>query len=80
MMSRSDGEKNWKGCVCPGVTASTLVTVEAASRPRRPPRIGTQSGKVLSFLLNLVLVKCNCGPCRCALGEEEVGGAALHLE
>lgn len=35
--------------------------LEAGSRPRRIPLTGTHSGKFLSYLLNLVLLKQNCG-------------------
>lgn len=67
-MSRSDGEKNWKGWswVCPGHRNGG--ESQRLSRPPRSrqqakenPLTGTQSAEVLSSLLNLVLVKCNYG-------------------
>lgn len=35
--------------------------LEVGSRPRRIPLTGTHSGKFLSYLLNLVLLKQDCG-------------------
>lgn len=42
-------------------TRALVPHLEAESRPRRIPLTGTHSGKSLSYLLNLVLLKQNCG-------------------
>lgn len=61
------------------VRASALVALEADSRPRRTPRIGTHSGKVLSSLLNLVLVKYNWGAPPFCTGKRRKSEGRLYI-